>query len=43
MLEGDKKHPMIAGNDVYKEMPLKLFKAKLINKILEIRNNVNKE
>lgn len=43
MLEGDKKHPMIAGNDVYKQMPLKLFKAKLMNKILEIRNNVNKE
>lgn len=43
MLEGDENNPMIIGNDVYRQLPLKLFKAKLMNKILDIRNNVSKE
>ena len=43
MLEGDEENPMISGNDVYTEMPLKLFKAIVAHKILELRNNANKE
>lgn len=39
MVEGDTDYPMLTGNEIYSQMPLKLFKAFIAKKLLELRGN----